>query len=244
MDFLKRGHFFIIFFGAALAVITGLSSCTANISGRLEQGGGGEFTVSASLGPRMAALIRSLGAAGGGSGDFVLDGAIIAQSMVAAPGVESVSFRNTGPVALEGPVKIAKIGDFLAPAAGKKGFITFEAPRAGGGRLSINLNREAGPEILSLVSTEIVTYLEALMAPIVTGEVLTKAQYLEALASIYNKAVADEVSGGTIRAAIDFPGPISAVRGGTYTGKKAEFTIPLLDLLVLERPLIYEVTWK
>jgi hypothetical protein len=44
--------------------------------------------------------------------------------MAAAPGVESVSFRNTGPVALEWTIKIAKIWDFLAPAGGKRGFIT------------------------------------------------------------------------------------------------------------------------
>jgi hypothetical protein len=163
--------------------------------------------------------------------------------MTAAPGVASVSFRNTGPVALEGTVKIANIGDFLSPAGGKGGFITLEEGRAGG-KLTINLNRESGPGILTLVSPEITEYLEALMAPIATAEVLTKAEYLGLVASIYNKPVADEISGGSIRASIDFPGTVISVRGGTYTGKRVEFVIPLLDLLVLEKPLSYEVTWK
>jgi hypothetical protein len=255
MVYLKKGFFLIVFYGVIFSAIAGLSSCAAGISGRLEQGGRGEFMVSASLEPRMAALIRTLSGAMGG--EFALNGEAIAQSMAAAPGVASVSFRNTDPVTLEGPVRIAKIGDFLAPAAGKKGFITFEEKRTGarsmdggagstdgGGSLAINLNREAGPEILSLVSPEIADYLSALMAPFSTGEVLTKAEYLALVASVYGKAVADEISRGIIRAAIDFPGPVSAVRGGTWSGRRAEFTIPLLDLLVLESPLSYEVSWK
>jgi hypothetical protein len=82
------------------------------------------------------------------------------------------------------------------------------------------------------------------MAPIATGEALTKAEYLGLVASVYGKAVAEEISRGSIRAIVDFPGPVSAVRGGTSSGKQAVFTVPLPDLLVLEKPLIYEVSWK
>ena len=33
-------------------------------------------------------------------------------------------------------------------------------------------------------------------------------------------------------------------KGGAFSGRKAEFEIPLIDLLVLEAPLSYEVTWR
>ncbi|GHU69532.1 hypothetical protein FACS189450_02580 [Spirochaetia bacterium] len=243
MFYLKRGIFSIFFF---VTVILAFPSCTANITGRLDTGGSGEFAVTASLGDRMAALLRTLSGAVGG--EFALNGPAIAKSMAAAPGVESVSFRNTGPVTLEGTIKIANIGNFLSPAGGKRGFITFEEAKTGGtdggGRLGINLNREAGPEILALVSPEIAEYLSALMAPFATGEVLAKDEYLSLVASVYGKAVVDEISRGSIHAALDFPGPISAVIGGTFSGRRAVFDIPLLDLLVLERSLSYEVTWK
>ncbi|GHV60482.1 hypothetical protein AGMMS49587_01890 [Spirochaetia bacterium] len=241
MVYLKRGILLILFFAG---VLLSFPSCTANISGRLDTGGSGEFSVSTSLGNRMAALLRSLsGATGSGGGEFTLSGPVIAKSMADAPGVASVSFRNTGPFALEGAIKIAKIGDFLAPAGGRQGFITLEEGQTGG-RLGISLNRDAGPEILSRVSPEITDYLSALMSPIATGEILTKAEYLDLVSSVYGQAVAEEISRGSIRAAIDFPGPIISVKGGTYTGRRAEFTVPLLDLLVLERPLSYEVSWK
>jgi hypothetical protein len=223
-----------------------LFSCAAGIQGRLQADGSGEFTVSTSLEPRTAALILSLKNMGGSSGgDAVLDGGAIAASMSAAPGIRSVSFRNTSPRSIEGPVAISRIGDFLAPAEGKKGFVTFgQAARNGFFRLAIVMNRASAPEILSLVSSEISDYLAALMAPLVTGEELTKAEYLSLVASIYGQGTADEIGRGSIRAAVDFPGQVHSTQGGSHSGKRAEFVIPLLDLLVLETPLSYEVTWS
>jgi hypothetical protein len=164
--------------------------------------------------------------------------------MAAAPGIASVAFRNTGPAALEGPVSISRIGDFLAPG-GKSGFISFEqSPGASGGRCTISLNREAGPEILSLMSPEISDYLSALMAPLATGEELGQAEYLGLVSTVYGKPISDEIARSSIQASIEFPGPISLVRGGTWSGNKAEFTVPLPDLLVLDTPLSYEVVWN
>jgi hypothetical protein len=82
------------------------------------------------------------------------------------------------------------------------------------------------------------------MAPLVTGEELTKTEYLELVSTLYSKAISDEIAGSTIRAAIDFPGAVTSVAGGAYSGKRASFDIPLLDLLVLETPLRFEVVWK
>ncbi|MDR0602139.1 MAG: hypothetical protein LBG42_07120 [Treponema sp.] len=220
-------------------------SCTAGVQGRLAADGSGEFAVSTSLEPRTAALIRSLKTMGGSSAgtEAILDGEGIARSMSSAPGVRSVSFRNTGSRSIEGPLSISRIGDFLAPAGGKGGFITLEQGAGGVSRLAVVMNRASAPEILSLVSAEVSDYLAALMAPLVTGEELTKTEYLSLVASIYGQGTADEIARGTIQAAVDFPGQVNSVRGGSRSGKRAEFTVPLLDVLVLETPLSYEVTW-
>jgi len=82
------------------------------------------------------------------------------------------------------------------------------------------------------------------MAPVATGEVMTRAEYLTFVASIYGKDIADEIASSSIRASVDFPGVIQRVKGGTFTGRRAEFEIPLPDILVLEKPLSYEVVWK
>jgi hypothetical protein len=233
--FLCCGVFFLVF-----------SACTARIAGNLEAGGAGEFEVSAVLMPRISFLIRSLSAAlgDGTASGYIVDGEAIAQSMTGAPGIRSVSFRNTGPAAIEGPVHISRLEDFLAGA--NKSFIALEQAPAGGtgsSRCTITIDRESGPEILSLISADVSGYLSALMAPIATGEQLSKQEYLELVTSIYGQPVTDEIAQSVIRASIDFPGPVSAVRGGTWSGRRVELTVPLVDLLVLESPLVYEVWW-
>jgi len=37
---------------------------------------------------------------------------------------------------------------------------------------------------------------------------------------------------------------VQSVRGGTFSGRRAEFSIPLVDILVMETPLSYEVVWR
>jgi hypothetical protein len=73
---------------------------------------------------------------------------------------------------------------------------------------------------------------------------MTKLEYLELVSTIYSKAISDEIAASRIRASIDFPGTVTAARGGTFSGRRADFDIPLLDLLVLETPQTYEVTWR
>jgi hypothetical protein len=217
-------------------------SCTARISGPLAADGSAALAVSVSLEPRMAALITRLSAAGGQKSIHILDGPAIARSMSNAPGIASVSFANTASAAIEGPLRISVIGDFLAVGS-RGGFITFEQASSGG-RCVISINRETGPQILSLLSSEITGYLEAIMAPLATGEKLSKTGYLEEVSVVYGKAVSDEIAGSVIHASIDFPGQVANARGGSFSGKRAEFNVPLLDLLVLETPISYEVVWK
>ena len=233
-----------------LALVLLGASCAAQINGSLKGDGQADLQIRAALEPRMAALIGGLaaasGAAPGGAAAPILNGPAIATSMSSAPGVASVSFKNTAPAAIEGPVKIAKIGDFLA--SGKASFITFEQNARGGaasgGRCTITLSLDSGPELLALISPEINDYLAALMAPLATGEAMTKAQYVILVSSVYSRNIADEISKAVIRASIEFPGPVQSAQGGTFSGRRAEFVIPLLDVLVLETPLSYEVVWR
>ena len=228
-------------------------SCTAQISGSLKVDGQADLQIYAALEPRMTALIKGLAAASGmvqpgsANGAPILDGPAIAASMSSAPGITSVSFKNIAPAAIEGPIQISQITDFLS--GGKKlsvrsaNFITF-TQGVGGGRCIINIDRYSGPRILGLISPEVGEYLSALMAPLATGESLTKAEYLDLVGSVYGKGIADEIAKAVIRAYIDFPGQVQSAKGGTFSGKRAEFAVPLLDLLVLEKLLVYDVVWK
>jgi len=218
-----------------------LCSCATRIDGALAADGSASLSVGVALEQQITLLAQRLSEAGGQGGP-VLDGRDISRSMAAAGGVAAAAFRNTGPAAIEGQVRISAIGEFLAAADGR-GFIDF-AQSGTSGRCLINISRENGPAIIELFSPTIADFLNALMAPLATGEELNRAEYLELVASFYNRAISDEIAASRIRASIDFPSAVTSVRGGTFSGRRVNFDIPLVDLLVLETPLIYEVNWN
>jgi len=225
-----------------LFILVTFLSCATRINGTISADGSAAFTTGISLEPGITILLQRLFIAGGQAGRQTLDGPSIAQSMENAPGITSVSFRNTSHTAIEGQIQISQINDFLAATDGRR-FINFDQSRTGG-RLTLNINRADSPAILALLSPEITDYLNALMAPIATGEVMSKNEYLAEVASFYNRLIRDEIASSRIRASIDFPGPVTNVRGGTFSGRRVNFDIPLIDFLVLETPLSYEVTWN
>jgi len=216
-------------------------SCEARIEGSMAADGSASLTVNTGLFTRTAALIQNLFNAAGQDGQ-ALDGPAIAGSMAGAPGMAFVELRNTSSAALSGQIRISQISEFLS-AGGERGFITFQKQGAGG-RCEINIDRNNGYKILSLLSPQINDYLNALMAPIVTEEIIKKDEYLVLISTFYNRSIADEIFRSTIRASIDFPGRVTSVKGGTFSARRAVFNIQLIDLLVLEEPLKYEVIWN
>ena len=216
-------------------------SCDARIEGSMAADGSASLTVNSGLFPRTSALIQNLFTAAGQDGQ-ALDGPAIAGSMAGAPGLASVELKNSSSTALTGQVRISQVSEFLS-AAGERGFITFER-RGNGGRCEINIDRSNGHTILALLSPQINDYLNALMAPIVTEEAINKDEYLVLISTFYSRSIADEIARSTVRASIDFPGQVTTVTGGVSSARRAIFNIPLIDLLVLEEPLKFEVVWN
>jgi hypothetical protein len=229
-----------------------LSGCSAWVEGTLKEGGAAGLSVRASMEKRISALIRGFSEFTGAQADApVPDAGIITLSLTGAPGIEKASFRNTSPESFEGTIRVSRIDEFLAVSGGKgRKFITLEESASGGrpsGRLALNLDFESAGEILPLFSAEIRDYLSVILAPVALGEKQSRADYLKDVAFFFGKAdgpvIAAEIAAARIGLAVDFPGPIIAVEGGTFSGRRAEFSLPLLDLLVLETPLHYEVRW-
>jgi hypothetical protein len=244
--FWKEG-FNAVFLFFLLMPIYAFCSCSANIEGVLKEGGAADLAVKTSLEPRMTDLIRRFQVMMGepGSAGLILDGPAISRSMASAPGIESVFLANDGPASLDGAVRAKNAGDFLAIADRSKKFVTFTEKSGSrpSGQLVIALDLESAPELISLLSEDAAAYLGALNAPAASGDAQSRQEYLLFVASLYGKPIADEISAAKIRAALDFPGPITSIQGGVSSGNRAVFTIPLLDLLVLDKPLRYEVNW-
>jgi hypothetical protein len=225
-------------------------SCSTDINGVIRADGRAELVLNSALFPGMNRLLRSLGPQDNAAP--VLDATILNDAFAAMPGIETAALRNTPSGGVDGRIMAANAAQFfngLSRAASSKNAVTSPPfavweQTANGGRLTVNLNRETGREVITLVSTDLADYLSALMAPVATGEEINKTVYLELVSSVYGKPVADEIDRARLSIKLDFPASVESVTGGKYNGNRAEFEIPLIDTLVLDRPLFYEIRWK
>ncbi|MDR0707688.1 MAG: hypothetical protein LBF60_07425 [Treponema sp.] len=235
-----------------VALALACASCSGRITGILREDGSADITIQSAALPSAAALIN----AASGNADSILDAQTIARSLRNARGVKAVSMRNITPSSIDGSVSVSQANDFLTPLGGQtQRLITYEQT-SGGGRLSIELNRATAPQFASLLSPDAEDYLSCLMAPGLTTDwqyIQTKAEYIRQLKATYNtlrnnrglgNALASELESAAFSLALDFPGAIRSVQGGTFSGARAEFTVPVIDLLTLEKPLVYEVVWE
>ena len=230
--------FLLLSLGVSLLFV----SCSAHISGTIYENGSADVSIRASLEPKTAALLKSFSQ---DPGDFSIDGAAIGKSMISTPGIGSVQFRNIDPSTIDGTIKINKIDDFLV--AGESKIDAYRLAKytqnTGGGSLSISLDLAKGPELISLFSSDVADYLSAIMAPIATGEVLTVQEYLGLVTSVYGSGVSNEIKNAMVAISFSMPGTVKSVKGGTFVKNQANFSVPLTDLLVLEKPVLYEIVW-
>ena len=218
------------------------TSCQGRINGSLRADGSADLELDAALEPQITLLIQTLARVFGNSSPQgpLIDGPAIGAAMATAPGVASASLRNVTPTAIAGTVRLSQVNAFLAsPSMGGTQFIQYSPT----GSLRVSIDKQSGTRLLTLFTPEVTDYLLALMAPVATGEELAKEEYLTLVEAIYGKAVADEIDGSQVQLILELPRPVRTIRGGTYQGRRAQFSIALADLLVLERPLVYEVTW-
>jgi len=215
-------------------------SCSARIDGVVMAGGAAEINVSASLGSRTVSLVQSIRSFMGDTRNTpTLDAGAISRSLSVASGIKSASLKNTSPEALEGTIVVSNVGDLLLSE--KDMFITYSESTASSS-ITVVLDRNSAPLLISRVSPEVEEYLSALMAPVL-GEYMSSGEYLSLISMVYGRPLADEIAAARIKASIEFPRQVTSVSGGSSNGRRAEFDIPLLDILVLEKPLRYEVKW-
>jgi len=239
------------------------SSCSAKYDLRLEQQGSAQVSLSATLSPRTVALIAGLSAfAQGGAGGRAsstsapttfraLDTASLSRTLKALSGVSKVDLRNTTPNSVSGGFFIADLERILisAPLTGGKPMTeiasVFKVERsASGGRISMNLSSASAPAFLAALSPEIRDYLEALMAPIAMGEKMGAADYLDLVELVYGPTIASELRTSVITVALELPAPAFNVHGGSSQGTRVDFSIPLVDILTLDKPISLAASWK
>ena len=221
-------------------------SCTLNLSGTVranaEGGAAADLNVKATVKKNTAFLLDALNEDGGSS---AIDAAYINEGLAASPGIALAALKNKSAAEIEGKINISHLETMLAAqksaAAGRDGIGYTKT--ADGGVFTVKLNRKNGAAILTNLSQEFADYVSVFFAPIATGEELSKQAYLDLLRDVYGKPVADEVNASVITLSLDFQAVIKSAQGVRYSGSRARIELPLVDLLVLENEITYEITW-
>jgi len=141
-----------------------------------------------------------------------------------------------------GPDSINKIlpdlpGMFsLAEKSGKKSF-------------SVTLNPEYIQYLLTYLPEESTGYADLLMAPLFTGEEMDEEEYVDTVAVVYGRKLANEAVTFKFKFEITVPGTVTAVSvpkyaSGTYKGNTAEITATMASFLSDYKGAVYSVEWK
>lgn len=222
-----------------IAALSLFASCAARYDVRVSEDGSASVGISASLGPRAANLIAQLAGTPADGAPAPLDAAAVSRALETAAGFRSARLGNPDPRTLSGSIELDRIDGFLAPR-----FVSVERGTDGGGSVAVRLDRGAAAELLASLSPDLSDYLSALMAPIAGGEALSGGEYLELLTAVYGAGIAREMEESRIAVSLRLPGPVVSVSGGSAAGNAAEFSLPLIDLLTLDRPLFLEAAWR
>lgn len=91
-------------------------------------------------------------------------------------------------------------------------------------------------------------YLDLFMAPVFTGEAMSKNDYKMLIASIYGEKIAAELEQSSITVTLTPPKGkaiknAALPKNGTSTQTKATFSIPLLEFLTTDKELVYSIKW-
>lgn len=119
--------------------------------------------------------------------------------------------------------------------------------------MTISLSRESVNAIINQLPPETADLLELLMAPVFTGEQLSRSEYLEIISAAYGEKIAKEIATATCTLCINAPTEIASTHVSTTntsdiqvtrTKKTATVYIPLPLLLTLDETTDIYITWK
>jgi len=253
-----KNAFFVVF--VARFVLMSLSiamfaSCTSSINGVFNVGGKLEISLNCAFLPRITMLIKKLSES---NTDVLIDAKHINDSLSAISGIGNVDFKNSGSRII-GKFTIDNIDRFISINAADNTKTANDANAANSTNVQrqfitrtisgsstyykIYLNRELGGGLVGTLLPELRAYLSAIAAPIATGETLDKDEYLDTVKDIYGVPLSQEIAGSMITIKLTFPSKVKSAAGKNITSSGSSVTInmPLVDILVLDNDISYDI---
>jgi hypothetical protein len=243
-----RNHALRILTSASFTLaVLALSGCSPAITLKINPSSRDGATFEASLTPTAEALVRKLSDKNDGSGAdtaqagapaSIYDREAILVSLGNA-GLRADSLEFPGKTGIRLALTLVKSDGFLGNALS----VSKENRK-----MTVTISRDTLARALELMPTDTRDYLDLFMAPAFTGETMTVPEYRDVVAAAYGKTLASELSASAFILTVKCPATVTAASvsaPGTVTkaSNAAVFRLPLTTLLVLDTPVVAEVSW-
>ncbi|MEI6385010.1 MAG: hypothetical protein WCQ50_00135 [Spirochaetota bacterium] len=227
---------------AAIALALLLSACQAGIATTIAKDGSADIDIKATMPKALAAKLRAIGKLTPGSPVFDLHS--IRKSLAARVGLSVDALANPDVDSLTATLSTTDFSALLA-GIGEQGKGPARLTRNGdAAELSIRLDRKGAAALAALVPGIAADVIEALAPPAIEGGDWSRDEYHEALTGVLGKTAMPAIDAGHLDISVTVPGPIQSQSGGIVIGAAWKLTIPIIDLLVLDKPMEFRLVWK
>jgi hypothetical protein len=230
-----------------------LASCSASVSSEIRTDGGARISVQAEIPTALSAKFRKLASVGSSSQAAqaspsapqpFFDAAAIRKSLAARPGIELVDLTQPSPDSIRIELTARSLEELAAsPDLKGSGIITISRG-SGWTEFRFHLER-GGAKALSSLFPGIDPYLmEALSPPALEDDPVSLVEYKTMLKSVLGDKAMPAMEAAALRLSITAPGTVQSSGGGSLSTTTLTATIPIVEVLALEKPVDIWIRWK
>lgn len=236
-------------FGAlVLAAAVLLAGCSSDIAASLKADGGARLSIKAEVPAPLAAKFRKLAQAGSEAAAdpsaplFDIDA--VRRSTAERPSLRLVSISRPSPESIKAEFDILSITELAASKdLAETGFLSVQKG-TGWTQITIRLDRGAAAAAAALFPGIDPYLMEALSPPALEEDPVTAAEYRTMLKSVLGEKAMPSMEAAAVSVTVTAPGKVLDYSGGSLSGTVLTVRIPIIDALVLERPIEIRLRWS
>jgi hypothetical protein len=233
---------------AFLATAVLFSACSAHTSTVIRADGGAVISVQASIPEAIAVKFRKLasidGSSSPGAAGSFFDAAAIRSSLEKKPGVSVLSLEQSGPNSIHLELSVRSLDEIAAsPDLKNTGVLTLSRSPLWT-ECRFHLARGKASALSSLMPGIDPNLLDALSPPALEEDPVTAEEYKTMLKTVLGETAMPAMEAAAIKLNITAPGEVIDSGGGSLSGSTLSTKLPIIDLLVLEKPIDVWIRWK
>jgi hypothetical protein len=232
----------------AAAAFLSLASCSAAVSSAIRSDGGARISVQAEVPAVLAAKFRKLAAMGSGGEQAgaipFFDAGAIRKAIAARPSLRLIGLSQPSPDSIRAEIDVKNLEEFaLSPDLKGSGLLTLSKGKDWA-ECRFRLERRGVEAIAGLFPGIDPFLMEALAPPALEEDPVTAADYESMLRSILGEKATATMKAASLTIAFSAPGAIIDSGGGELESSVLTAKIPVIQALVLEKPIEIWLRWK